>query len=50
MPNMSHREVDLSDDDGSDDDYTVDPDLEYIRLPHKLGLTLQGRRGGDVIH
>jgi len=26
---MSHREVELSDDDGSDDDYTVDPDLEY---------------------
>ena len=30
MPNMSHREVELSDDDGSDDDYTVDPDLEYV--------------------
>jgi len=26
---MSHREMELYDDDGSDDDYTVDPDLEY---------------------
>jgi hypothetical protein len=28
MPNMSHRDPELSDDDGSDDGYIVDPDLE----------------------
>jgi hypothetical protein len=28
MPNMAPREVELSDDDGSDDDYSVDLDLE----------------------
>lgn len=29
MPNMSQRDADISDDDGSDDEYIVDPDLEY---------------------
>ena len=29
MPNMSQRDAELSDDDGSDDGYAVDPDLEY---------------------
>jgi hypothetical protein len=29
VPNMSQRDAELSDDDGSDDGYAVDPDLEY---------------------
>jgi hypothetical protein len=29
MPNMSQRDIEISDDDASEDEYTVDPDMEY---------------------
>jgi hypothetical protein len=29
MPNMPQRDADISEDDGSDDEYAVEPDLEY---------------------
>lgn len=31
MPNMSQRDIEISDDDASEDEYTVDPDMEYGR-------------------
>ena len=34
MPNMSQRDIEISDDDASEDEYTVDPDMEY-GLPRK---------------
>jgi hypothetical protein len=32
MPNMSHHDAEISDDDASEDEYTVDPDLLYPLL------------------
>lgn len=41
MPNMTQRDGEISEDDGSDDEYTVEPDLEYKSLSPRQANNLR---------